>query len=173
MPALTLLGTAGMCKLSWNSGRASSHPATVSGCGAAVRFFITSNPPPTTTWTEAMMALSIVTNILTTFLTAGRIWWARLICIKNWLQYLRMPVPRSCFYESHSMSFGPSQIRYKFLIHLIVDSGVLVTISKIIEVILYVLQPKAGSGRMNALYIVMYCVPQITVSLIILLKSPC
>ena len=62
------------------------------------------------------------------------------------------------------MSFGSSQIKYRYLILLIVESGVFIAISKTIEFILFELSPNDGLDGNNALYIVMDCMPQVMVS---------
>ena len=61
------------------------------------------------------------------------------------------------------MSFGSSQIKYRYLILLIIESGVFITVSKTIEFILFKVAPDDGLDGNNALYIIMDCMPQIMV----------
>lgn len=61
-------------------------------------------------------------------------------------------------------SFVSSQVKYRYLILLIVESGIFVAVAKIIEFILFVLSPDNGLEGLNALYIIMECMPQIMVS---------
>lgn len=61
------------------------------------------------------------------------------------------------------MHFGDSKIKYRFIILLILESGLVMTISKTIELILFELAPADGH-ELNALYIVVDCMPQIMVS---------
>ena len=61
-------------------------------------------------------------------------------------------------------SFVSSQVKYRYLILLIVESGIVVAVAKIIEFILFVLSPDNGPEGLNALYIIMECMPQIMVS---------
>ncbi|KAJ3576415.1 hypothetical protein NP233_g451 [Leucocoprinus birnbaumii] len=123
-PAIMVLGTA------------------ISGYGAMGRYF---TPDPyevaSIRWAEGMMVISMVSNILLTFLTAGRIW-----------------VLSRSFSD---MRFSASTARYNHLILLIVESGVLITLSKVIEFILFELSPNDGLEGLNAFYIVMDCMPQI------------
>lgn len=65
--------------------------------------------------------------------------------------------------EFSGMSFGPSQVRYNYVILLIIESGVVMTISKTLEFVLFQLAPDDGLNGNNALYIVMDCMPQIMV----------
>ncbi|KAJ3563353.1 hypothetical protein NP233_g8994 [Leucocoprinus birnbaumii] len=123
-PAIMILGTA------------------ISGYGAVGRYF-TPNPYELASikWAKGMLVISMVTNILLTSLTAGRIW--------------------KLSRDFSGMSFSTSSIRYNHVILLIVESGVIMTISKSLEFILFELSPPDGLVGLNALYIVMDCMPQI------------
>ncbi|KDR69694.1 hypothetical protein GALMADRAFT_145406 [Galerina marginata CBS 339.88] len=114
----------------------------ISGYGAIGHYFLT-DPyiPETVQWAQSMLAVSMVTNILVTGLTAGRIWY----------------VARKLDAES----FGPSLLRYRSIILLIVESGVFMAVSKIIEFTLFQLAPDDGLDGLNALYIPLDCMPQI------------
>ncbi|KAF8968800.1 hypothetical protein BDZ97DRAFT_1790714 [Flammula alnicola] len=114
----------------------------ISGYGAIGRYF-TPDPYETASirWAQAMLSVSMVTNIIVTLLTAGRIWY----------------LSRSL----GAMSFGPSQTRYRSVILLILESGMFMSISKMIEFILFQLAPDDGLDGLNALYIPMDCMPQI------------
>jgi len=124
LPSLMVLGTA------------------ISGYGAIGQYFL---PDPyvslSVRWAQAMLAVSMVTNILVTGLTAGRIWY----------------IAR----KMDAKSFGPSLLRYRSIILLIVESGVFMAVSKIIEFTLFQLAPDDGLDGLNALYIPMDCMPQI------------
>jgi len=63
------------------------------------------------------------------------------------------------------MSFKASQIRYRSVILIIVESGVFMAISKTIEFVLFELSPNDGLTGLNAFYIPLDCMPQIMVSL--------
>jgi len=114
----------------------------VSGYGAIGQYFLP-NPyvPETVQWAQGMLAVSMVTNIVVTGLTAGRIWY----------------IAR----KMDAISFGPSLLRYRSIILLIVESGVFMAVSKIIEFTLFQLAPNDGLNGLNALYIPMDCMPQI------------
>ena len=65
--------------------------------------------------------------------------------------------------------FGASLRRYRFVIVLIVESGAIMAISKVIEFTLFKLAPDDGLNGLNALYIPMDCMPQIMVSSLFIL----
>lgn len=114
----------------------------ITGYGAVGQYFLPDPFTPTSVqWAEGMLAVSMATNLLVTALTAGKIW--------NLMRNLG------------DMSFGSSQIKYRYMILLIVESGVVIAISKTIEFILFELSPDDGLDGNNALYIVMDCMPQI------------
>ena len=104
----------------------------------------------------------MVTNIIVTGLTAGRIWYVAfydtlspsLNC--NFWRYVARTLD--------AKSFGESLRRYRLVIVLIVESGAFMAISKIIEFTLFKLAPDDGLNGLNALYIPMDCMPQIMVS---------
>ncbi|KAF8509049.1 hypothetical protein JB92DRAFT_2814410 [Gautieria morchelliformis] len=114
----------------------------ISGYGAIARYY-TPNPytPTSVQWAEGMLTVSMATNIIVTLLTAGKIW--------------------KVAHGLGAMSFGPSQRRYHYVILLIVESGVVMAASKTLEFILFMLAPNDGLDGLNALYIVMDCMPQI------------
>jgi len=56
-----------------------------------------------------------------------------------------------------------SRTRYRSALIIIVESGVFMSISKLIEFTLFVLAPVDGLEGLNALYIPMDCMPQIMV----------
>ena len=56
---------------------------------------------------------------------------------------------------------------YRSLILLILESGVIMCVSKFIEWILYFLAPEDGLNGLNALYIPMDCMPQIMVNYVL------
>jgi len=70
------------------------------------------------------------------------------------------------------MSFKASQIRYRSVILIIVESGVFMAISKTIEFVLFELSPNDGLTGLNAFYIPLDCMPQIMVSLDQKKRSP-
>ncbi|PAV19446.1 hypothetical protein PNOK_0438000 [Pyrrhoderma noxium] len=114
----------------------------ITGYGAVGQYFLPDPyTPDSVQWAEGMLAVSMATNLLVTALTAGKIW----------------KLMRSL----GDMSFGSSQIKYRYLILLIVESGVFIAISKTIEFILFELSPNDGLDGNNALYIVMDCMPQV------------
>jgi len=89
-------------------------------------------------WAVAMLAMSMTTNIILTILTAGRIW-----------------------YMSRKVANLSAQTPYNKIILLIVESGLVMGVSKIIEFVLFNIAPGDGLSGMNALYIVMDSMPQI------------
>ena len=62
------------------------------------------------------------------------------------------------------MSFKTSQVRYRSVILIIVESGIFMAISKTIEFVLFELSPNDGLDGLNAFYIPLDCMPQIMVS---------
>jgi len=115
----------------------------VSGYGAVGRYF---TPDAFTAasvrWAEGMLAVSMATNILLSLLSAGRIWYLA-----------RETGSKGVFWNSKS--------RYNRVILLILETGVVMTISKTMEFILFMLAPDDGLNGLNALYIVMDAMPQI------------
>jgi len=114
----------------------------IGGYGAVGQYFLP-NPrvPRTVHWAQGMLSLSMVTNVLVTGLTAGKIWYiSRTLDAKY---------------------FGPSLHRYRSIILLTVESGVFMAISKIIEFTLFQIAPEDGLNGLNALYIPLECMPQI------------
>ena len=108
-----------------------------------------------------MLSISMVTNILVTSLTAGRIRYVAFMIL-----FLAVPIEIFWRYVARTLDakyFGPSVRRYRFVIVLIVESGVFMAISKIIEFTLFQLAPDDGLNGLNALYIPMDCMPQIMV----------
>ena len=74
-----------------------------------------------------------------------------------------MPDLRKVAHDIGGISFGASQ-HYHYVILLIIESGIVMAASKTIEFILFMLAPDDGLDGLNALYIVMDCMPQIMVS---------
>jgi len=89
-------------------------------------------------WAVAMLAMSMTTNIILTILTAGRIW-----------------------YMSRKVGNLSGNTPYNKIILLIVESGLVMGVSKIIEFVLFQIAPGDGLSGLNALYIVMDSMPQI------------
>jgi hypothetical protein len=67
--------------------------------------------------------------------------------------------------------FGPSLHRYRSVILFIVESGVFMAISKIIEFTLFQIAPENGLIGLNALYIPLDCMPQIMVGSLVVSNS--
>jgi len=111
----------------------------ITGYGAIGRYF---SPNPYTSesvlWAEAMLATSMITNVIVTALTAGRIWQL-----------------------TRGLTLGSSSVHYNHVLLLIIESGLVMSISKTIEFILFELAPDDGLDGLNALYILMDCMPQI------------
>ncbi|KAJ3805131.1 hypothetical protein F5876DRAFT_19628, partial [Lentinula aff. lateritia] len=111
----------------------------ITGYGAIAHYFLP-DPyiPETVSWAIGMLITSMATNIIVTILTAGRIWQL-----------------------TRRSSLGKSNIRYNYVILMIIESGLVMAISKTLEFILFELAPDNGLDGLNALYIVMDCMPQI------------
>lgn len=77
LPSIMVVAT-GSEFLLFNVVAASSNCPTVSGYGAVGRYFAT-NPftDLAIDWARGMLTVSMVTNLLLTLLTAGRIWYVR------------------------------------------------------------------------------------------------
>ncbi|KAK0244717.1 hypothetical protein EDD85DRAFT_898657 [Armillaria nabsnona] len=112
----------------------------LSGYGAIGHYFFleTANIDEVSRWGAAMFATSLCTNIIVTFLTAFRIWW----------------MARSTTSKSIK--------RYRTLLLVIIESGLIVTIAKAFEYGLYQYAPGDGLNGLNAMYIPFDCMPQIT-----------
>ena len=111
----------------------------------------------------------MITNILVTGLTVGRIRYVAFMIL-----FLPVPIVKFWRYVARTLDakyFGPSVRRYRFVIVLIVESGVFMAVSKIIEFTLFQLAPDDGLNGLNALYIPMDCMPQIMVGSLSLFTS--
>ncbi|KAH8101903.1 hypothetical protein BXZ70DRAFT_84752 [Cristinia sonorae] len=117
----------------------------ISGYTAVGQYFL---PNPyvagTVRWATGMLAVSMVTNLVLTLLTAGRIWFlTRQINLRG------------------SSPHSKPQLRYRAVILIILEAGMLVTIGKVTEFILFNISPDDGLDGNNALYVVMDCMPQL------------
>ncbi|PBK62198.1 hypothetical protein ARMSODRAFT_861235, partial [Armillaria solidipes] len=112
----------------------------LSGYGTIGHYFVleTANIDEVSCWGAAMFTTSLCMNIIVTFLTAFRIWW----------------MARSTTSKSIK--------RYRTLLLVIIESGLLVTITKAFEYGLYQYAPGSGLNGLNAMYIPFDCMPQIT-----------
>ncbi|KAK0185516.1 hypothetical protein F5146DRAFT_182771 [Armillaria mellea] len=111
----------------------------ISGYGAIGHYFVPkASHIDVSRWGVAMFTTSLCTNIIVTFLTAFRIWWMA-----------RSTVSRSIK-------------RYRTLLLVIIESGVIVTITKAFEFGLFQYAPGDGLNGLNAMYIPFDCMPQIT-----------
>jgi len=111
------------------------------GYGAISQYFLV-NPDPEQSidFGTAMFAVSLTTNVFVTALTIGRIWWKS---------------------RSITRSMGrSSQSPYRNLILLLIESGSVIAIAKLLEFILFEISG-SGIGGLNALYIVFDMIPQI------------
>ena len=139
---------------------------SVTGYGAIARYF-TPNPYTLTSvkWARGMLSTSMMTNIVVTLLTAGKIWSVIWFWPNNFrLAYSWLSDFRKIAHDLDGLTFGPSQHKYDYVILLIVESGVVMAASKAIEFTLFLLAPPDGLNGLNALYIIMDCMPQIMVS---------
>jgi hypothetical protein len=114
----------------------------ISGYGAIAQFFL---PHPFTLtgieWATGMLTVSMATNIIVTALTAGRVW------------FMASQIPSS--------SFSSSRHTYRQVILLIIESGLVMTLSKVLEFVFFKLGPVDGLNGFNGLYVVMDSMPQI------------
>ncbi|KAI0072732.1 hypothetical protein K474DRAFT_1711331 [Panus rudis PR-1116 ss-1] len=116
----------------------------VSGYGAVGQYFL---PNPYTFlavhWAKGMLAVSMATNLILTLLTAGRIW-----VLAHRINF-------------HVIAGSKTTVRYRTLVLVILETGMLVTVGKFLEFLLFNLAPADGIGGNNALYIIMDCMPQL------------
>lgn len=137
----------------------------VSGYGAIGHFFLV-NPDTTQTvqWATSMFATSLVNNLVVTLSTAGRIW----LVMSNAFQICNAQTCHRFRWLSRdigNVGLVSSKVRYRVIILLIIESGLFITASKLIEFTLFQLAPDDGIGGLNAMYIPFDCMPQITVRL--------
>ncbi|KAH8101905.1 hypothetical protein BXZ70DRAFT_1063915 [Cristinia sonorae] len=117
----------------------------ISGYGAIGQYYLPDPYVPTTVkWATAMLAVSMATNILLTLLTAGRIWF----------------LTSEIKFTGLSTRTKP-QMRYRAVILIILEAGMLVTVGKILEFVFFIIAPDDGLDGDNALYVIMDCMPQI------------
>ncbi|KAI0664486.1 hypothetical protein C8Q70DRAFT_1049959 [Cubamyces menziesii] len=98
--------------------------------------------PEMVRWGTAMFSISMATNVCVTAVIASRIW------------YVSMRTQRVMGVESSG--------RYNRVILLIVESGALISATKLTEFVLFRIAPGDGIGGLNAMYILYEIVPQIT-----------
>ncbi|KAI0072735.1 hypothetical protein K474DRAFT_1667460 [Panus rudis PR-1116 ss-1] len=116
----------------------------ISGYGAVGQYF--ASDPFTllaVRWANGMLAVSMVTNLVLTLLTAGRIW----------------ALTRTIDFQATPGSNARN--RYRTVVLVVLETGMLVTVGKLVEFILFQLAPDDGLDGNNALYIVMDCMPQL------------
>ncbi|TCD68133.1 hypothetical protein EIP91_011498 [Steccherinum ochraceum] len=116
----------------------------VSGYGAVGEYFNPHlSPQFATNWASGMLAVSMVTNIILTMLTSGRIWM----------------LTRSVDFD---LAPGAAyRTRYRVVILTVLEAGLIVAIAKFLEFLFFELAPVNGLDGFNALYIMMECMPQI------------
>ncbi|KAI0083054.1 hypothetical protein BDY19DRAFT_981050 [Irpex rosettiformis] len=112
------------------------------GYGAVSQYFLTNpNPQEAVDFGNAMFAVSLTTNVVTTVLTVGRIWWQS---------------------RSLTRNLGKAyQSTYRTLVLVLIESGVVIAVAKLLEFILFQLASEDGLSGFNALYIVFDMIPQI------------
>ncbi|KAH9893195.1 hypothetical protein C8Q73DRAFT_522510 [Cubamyces lactineus] len=98
--------------------------------------------PEMVRWGTAMYVISMATNVLVTGVIAARIW------------YVSMRTKRVMGVDSDG--------RYNRVIILLIESGALISATKLTEFVLYNIAPGDGVGGLNAMYIIYEIVPQMT-----------
>ncbi|KAI0310796.1 hypothetical protein OF83DRAFT_1178188 [Amylostereum chailletii] len=121
------------------------------GYGAILQYFLSNpNPEVAASFGEAMFAVSLTTNAFVTLLTVGRIW--------------QVPSPPLTVWIAHSISAdlaAPFQSTYRTVLLLLIESGLFISVTKLIEFVLYQKAPGDGLTGFNALYIIFEIIPHI------------
>ncbi|KAH8822866.1 hypothetical protein DL96DRAFT_1619600 [Flagelloscypha sp. PMI_526] len=137
------------CHMVWNQNYIVTGPLILlvmgtAACsyGAISQYFLTAPDPfVAADLGTSMFVLSMSTNIIVTILTASRIWW--------------MMRP-----SRNGMAL-PSSTQFTKVLIIIVDSGLVISLAKLIEFILFKQAPEIGLVGFNALYIVFEAMPQL------------
>ncbi|KAI0332733.1 hypothetical protein GY45DRAFT_1368960 [Cubamyces sp. BRFM 1775] len=115
----------------------------VVGYGAVSQWLLPHpNAIETVRWGTTMFTISMATNIFVTAVIAARIWY---VSVRN----------------QRAMGVEPNG-RYNRVILLIVESGAIISATKLTEFTLFNIAPDDGIGGLNAMYILYEIVPQMT-----------
>ncbi|RDX44602.1 hypothetical protein OH76DRAFT_1093039 [Lentinus brumalis] len=100
------------------------------------------NPVEIAHWGQGIFVISLAANIVVTALIAARIWYMTT--------------------RTRELLQVESTDRYSRVIMLIVESGALIAVAKIVEFTLFKMAPVDGLHGLNALYVVYEIMPQVT-----------